>query len=372
MTIDAQTLTRPVVAVVGGGYGGTAVAKALDETADVVLVEPRDAFVHNVASLRALVDPSWLPRIFLPYEGLLERGRVVRDRAALVEPGSVVTASGEEIRADYVVLASGSAYPFPAKPEEADTRAAHDRVRRTHRVLAEADRVLLLGAGPVGIELAGEIHHQWPGTSITLLDVGDEILSGPFLPELRVELRRQLDGAGVQVVLGSHLRQAPPTSPGEPGTFTVTTEAGVEVAADVWFRCYGVSPNSDYLGEALSEARRPDGFVEVLPTLQVRGHETVFALGDLSTADAKMAGFAGRQAETVVANISALAAGRRDLGHYQSMGPTIAVPIGPEGGAGQFPGHEGIAGPEVVAEVKGRHLMVDRFATMFGVSAAAH
>jgi NADH dehydrogenase FAD-containing subunit len=31
------------VAVVGGGYGGISVAKALDEAVDVVLVEPKNA-----------------------------------------------------------------------------------------------------------------------------------------------------------------------------------------------------------------------------------------------------------------------------------------------------------------------------------------
>ena len=41
------------VVVAGGGYGGIVVARALDDVADVVLVEPRDAFVHNVAALRA-------------------------------------------------------------------------------------------------------------------------------------------------------------------------------------------------------------------------------------------------------------------------------------------------------------------------------
>src|SRR4030081_2083218 len=112
---------KPRVVVVGGGYGGTAVARALDDTTDVVLVEPRDAFMHNIAALRALVDPSWLPKIFLPYDGLLKNGRIVRDRAVVVDPHRVVTASGEEIAADYVVLATGSRYPFPAKTDLVDT-----------------------------------------------------------------------------------------------------------------------------------------------------------------------------------------------------------------------------------------------------------
>ena len=96
MTESSHT-GKPTVVVVGGGYGGVAVAKALDNTSDVVLVEPKDAFMHNIAALRALVDPSWLPRIFLPYAGLLTNGRVLRDRAVVVDPHRVVTASGEEI-----------------------------------------------------------------------------------------------------------------------------------------------------------------------------------------------------------------------------------------------------------------------------------
>jgi NADH dehydrogenase FAD-containing subunit len=370
MTGNGQA-ERPTVVVVGGGYGGIAVAKALDETSDVVLVEPKDAFMHNVAALRALVDPSWLERIFLPYEGLLTHGRVVRDRAALVEPHRVVTGSGQEIAADYIVLATGSRYPFPAKTDIVDTHHAHEQVRKTHQALAAADRVLLIGAGPVGIELAGEIHHVWPNKSIVLLDTADEVLGGPYKAELKAELRRQLIDAGVELLLGSPLLQAPPSEPGDLGTFTVTTEAGTQVTADIWFRCYGVVPNSDFLGDTLASARRADGFIEVGPTLQLAGQPSVFAIGDLSTADAKMAGFASLEAAVVADNINRLANGQTDLAHYQSMGVAIAVPIGPTGGAGQFPGQDEIVGREIVSEVKGRDMMVDRFAALFSLAAAA-
>jgi NADH dehydrogenase FAD-containing subunit len=362
---------RPTVVVVGGGYGGIRVAKALDETAEVVLVEPKDAFMHNIAALRALVDPSWLPRIFMPYSGLLANGRVVRDRAAIVEPNRVITASGEEIAADYLVLATGSSYPFPAKTDLVDTEQAFEQVRSTHRALVQADRVLLLGAGPVGIELAGEIRAVWPEKSIVLLDPQGELLGGPYMPELRAELARQLDELDVEMLLGSPLHEAPPTAPGELGTFTVATEGGVEVTADIWFRCYGVVPNSDYLGEELSTARQPDGYVEVGPNLQVTGQTSVFAIGDLSTADAKMAAFAGNQAAAVVANITALASGSAELVAYESMGTGIAVPIGPSGGAGQFPGQDEIVGREVVSDLKGRHMGVDHFTELFNLAVAA-
>src|SRR3981189_2900862 len=91
---DTRT-ARPSVVVVGGGYGGIRVAKALDDVADVTLLGPTEAFVHNIAAWRALVDPEWLDRIFFPYEQLLAHGRFLRDRAVAVDGRRVTLASGE-------------------------------------------------------------------------------------------------------------------------------------------------------------------------------------------------------------------------------------------------------------------------------------
>src|SRR6266550_3170510 len=229
---------RPTVAVIGGGYGGVSVARALDADVEVVLVEPKDAFVHNIGALRALVEPTFLPKIFLPYDRLLPHGRVVRDRAVEVSPHRVVLASGDAITADYVVLASGSTYPFPAKSDAHDAEDAIDNYRAAYNELIHANRVLLVGAGPVGIELAGEINAKWPDKHITLLDLAADVLGERFRPDLRAELRTQLVDLGVELVLGEGLHEFPPTVAAELGTFTVTTNSGREITADIWFQCF--------------------------------------------------------------------------------------------------------------------------------------
>jgi NADH dehydrogenase FAD-containing subunit len=360
---------RPTVVVIGGGYGGVNVAKALDEAADVTLVEPKDAFFHNVAALRGLVDPTFLPTIFIPYNGLLANGRIVHDRATEVDGSRVVLRSGGVLTPDFVVLASGSKYPFPAKAGADRADDSQDRVRSTHKALAEAEHALLLGGGPVGIELAGEIRAVWPDKAVTIVDMADDILSDRFSVELRSELRRQLEDINVELVLGSALREGePPTAPGELAPFTVTTLSGRVITADIWFRCFGVTPVSDYLAGPLASARTPEGFIEVDRHLRVPGHKNVYALGDVSTADTKMAGFAGLQAAVVASNVTATISGSEELESYESLGPVIAITIGPDGGAGQFPGQEGIAGPEVIAQAKGRTMMVDRYAEILGAS----
>src|SRR5664279_182427 len=209
---------RSSVVVIGGGYAGINVARAIDDRTHVTLVEPKDAFVHNVAAMRALVEPTWEPRIFLPYDHLLEHGTVVRDRATHVTANRVVLASGQELAPDFIVLATGSTYPFPANSDQPNTVDAIGRYRVARANLTRAHRVMLLGAGPVGLELAGEIAAVWPEKHIVLVDLADQILPGPYDQRLRDELTRQLDDLGVERVLGNPLTHLPDTPTGEART----------------------------------------------------------------------------------------------------------------------------------------------------------
>jgi NADH dehydrogenase FAD-containing subunit len=359
------------VAVVGGGYGGIAAAKALDEIADVRLIEPRETFVHNVAALRAVADPAWIERLFLPYSRLLAHGRVIRDRAVRVDAGSVTLGSGEEVTADYIVLATGSGYPFPAKSDLDAVLAASARLHAAHQALASAGHVLLLGAGPVGLELAGEIKAAWPEKSVTIVDPASDVLSGAYPEEFRAELRSQLAALGVTLLLGTYVATELLPNPAVAQTFTVTTHNGTAIVADIWFRCYGVKPTTDYLAADLQDARQVDGHLRVTDQLWLPGHPTVFAIGDITAIpEAKRAQAAAAHAQVVATNISSLIRGEGDRVIYQPHPPSVSIPLGPAGGASYAP-HVGIIGAERTALLKGADLMTPAYAQLLGLSEPA-
>jgi apoptosis-inducing factor 2 len=362
--MSASSLSRPSIAVVGGGYAGITAAKALDEVADVTLVDPTEAFVHNVAAWRSLVEPEWLERIFLPYEHLLANGRFVRDRAIAVDGRRITLAGGEVLEPDYLVLATGSAYPFPAKLEDPDVASARARVLAAHDALLDAERVLILGAGPAGLELAGEIKAFHADKRVTIADIAPDILAGPYDQALRDELRRQLDALGVELRLGAQLRELPEAAPATLAAIAVHTTDGDTLDADIWFRAFGVRPHSGYLaGGSLGRRRNERGYLRVDEHLRVAGEERIFAIGDLGDADRDMAGIASHQAELAAANIRALITGEGELGAWETFPPLIAIPLGPEGGSG-FVG-DGIADPATIAQVKGRDMLIDNYAALF-------
>ena len=261
---------------------------------------------------------------------------------------------------DFLVLATGSSYPFPAKTEETEVVAARARVLAAHEALLAADRALIVGAGPSGLELAGEIKAFFPAKHVTLLDAADDILTGPYDQPLRDELRRQLDAMGVDVRLGSAPSELPSAQPATLDTIRIATEDGGELEADIWFRAFGVRPRSSYLDGGSLDDR---GYVRVDEHLRVAGETSVFAVGDVSDADRDMAGIASRQAALVAANIRALITAEGELGSYARFPPMIAIPLGPEGGAG-FIG-DGVADAATISTLKGQHMLIDNYTALF-------
>ena len=368
--MTGTSTARPSVVVLGGGYGGINVAKALDEVAEVSLVDPAEAFFHNVAALRALVDPRWLERIFLPYRHLLCAGRFIRGRAVSVDGRRVRLASGEVLQPDYLVLATGSAYPFPGKTGQLDVARVRARYRAAHRALASAERALILGAGPVGLELAGEIKASFPGTRVTIADTAGAILAGPYPGELREELRNQLRELGIELRLGIAPATLPSPPPAARGLIQIGTGDGEDLAADIWFRAFGARPNTGYLGGPPGGRRDEHGYIQVDRYLRVAGETRVFALGDIADADRNMAGIAGHQAGLVAGNIRTLITGEGELTSWVKFPPVIVISLGPKGGAG-FTGDRMI-GPATVAAIKGRDMFVTGHAALFGATPPQH
>ncbi len=363
-------MTEPRVVVVGGGYGGTRLAALLDDVAEVVLVEPKDAFVHASAALRAAVDPTWEDRVFFPYDTLLSRGRVVHQRVERATPGRVQLADGTVIDTDYLVLATGTAYPFPAKFIESETRVARARLDRLRDGLDKTERVLVVGAGAVGLELVGELLDAFPRVAITVVDQAHDVLTTEgYVPELRATVRAQLEARGVDLVFGSRLGYLPPSDVGVHEPFTVETEAGVRIDAQVWFRCYGNLSASDYLAGDLALVRNGLGQVGVEPTLAVRGQRTVFAVGDITDVhESKRASAALAHAEVVAQNIRSLIAGGDATATHAPEPERIVLPLGRKGGASQVTdelGEHRILGPEETSRIKGADLFSARVGALF-------
>jgi NADH dehydrogenase len=102
----------------------------------------------------------------------------------------------------------------------------------------------------------------------------------------------------------------------------------VEAAGVVWTAGVRVNP----LVEKLELEKDRRGLIMVEPTLQVRGHKNVFALGDIAffkDATPTLAGtaqLANQQASLLASNVKALLDGRRlHARHFEELGEAISL-----------------------------------------------
>ncbi|AWW35573.1 NAD(P)/FAD-dependent oxidoreductase [Streptomyces cadmiisoli] len=365
--IDGQ----PCVAVIGGGYAGIRAARDLDDIANVVLVEPRDSFRHNVGALRAMVRPDWMPNIFMSYEKLLANGKVVHDRAAQVQPGRVELASGQVLDADFIVLATGSQYPFPAKDDETSSELSKKKYLRINENLESAKHVLLLGAGVVGVELVGEILARWPEKQITLLDPSADVLKGQYPEPLRAALREMLSSEGVDLRLGEGLRDLPQAVAGEVTPFVAETTSGARIDADLWLQCFGGGVTSDYVVGSLAQARTESGRLRVHDDLRVQGHDTVYAVGDIADLGLPTAFIADVQADIAARNIRVQITGEGESAEFQDPFPHLVVPFGTDKGTGWMVNQDELLDTATVKQLKGDHLLIAMYTDRLGLTDGA-
>lgn len=357
------------IAIVGGGFLGAQLAKALQDHADVTLIEQNSHFVNAPAMVRALVQPRLLDQALVPYDRLLARGQVVRARAVQVDATGVTLADGRHIQADYTVLATGSGNGPAFKPGEDGIDGLRAANARIHAQLLAAQRVVIVGAGAVGTELAGELMHHLPGKQVTLVSA-DATLFPTMPPALGASLLRQLQAAGVQVVLGAKADTL--RSLTEPYAGTLRLSNGQELVADLIVPAIGSRANTALLAGLPGAVNGSAGRIRGDAWMRPSRLPNVFAagdavdLGDPMTVVAQM-----RQLPWLRDTLRALLQGKPldRCKPYRAAQPgksPLLVPLGPYGGASFLV--VTTVGPMLTRLLKGKDLFVTKYRKLFGAA----
>ncbi|WP_406005050.1 FAD-dependent oxidoreductase [Streptomyces sp. NBC_00637] len=362
------------IVVIGGGYAGVRLAKRLDTTARVTLVDRKDVFFHRIASLRAGVRPEWSVTPFIPYDRLLREGRVVVGKAVRIDTDErqVVLATGERLPYDVVVIATGADYPEPARFTGTTTEETIKSFAGHQRKVAAAEHVLVVGGGPSGVELSAEIRLARPDARVTLAHAGPALLDAAGSARAGRRALAWLESHDVEVRLDSFM------SPGNDfGTYR--DARGDVIDADLSFWATGTTPNTLWLrlgghGHWLNAA----GHIKVDRRLRVEGRPDVFAVGDVNDAtELKITPAALAQADLAAHNIRvhlrSSGRHRKEPRLYRPVRRTpLIVPFGPADGLTVLPvpgGESAVLGSRTSVLAKAKTLMTPYMRRQLGYSA---
>eukprot|EP00752_Nemacystus_decipiens_P010539 g9385.t1 len=339
------------VVVIGGGYAGIEAAISLDKTFDVTLVAGGDCFRHIVYGLRASTLPEETPRMLPAYDNMLKNGTVKKCKASKInaEESTVTLATGESLPYDFLILATGILHPKTVGVgNNAETAAGIKKVMdQANSELKAAQKVLVIGGGPIGIEMAGEIMEEMPGKTVTLV-TSKELMPSPnvaFPDKFRARLKAKLEKVGVTVhtdVGRISVNKEDIDECGFIAGLKTYSWAGGEMEADLCIVCIGATePSSLYADSGLDFWLNEKGQVKVDDTLEVKdapGWGRVFAIGDcIDLPVPKIAYLAGEMGKSVAKQVAASAAGKPLKSAKPSALPVSLVPVGKSGGVSTFP-----------------------------------
>jgi NADH dehydrogenase FAD-containing subunit len=361
--------------VIGGGYAGVRLAKRLDATAQVTLVDRKEVFFHRIASLRAGVRSEWTTTPFIPYDRLLRSGRLVVGKAVRVDAAErqVVLGTGERLPYDVLVIATGADYPEPARFTGTTVEEAGKSFAGHQSKIASAGHVLVVGGGPSGVELSAEIRLARPDARVTLAHAGPALLHSTGSTRAGRKARAWLESHDVRVRLDSFM------SPGNDfGTYR--DARGDVVDADLSFWATGTTPNTLWLRLAgHGDWLNGTGHVKVDRMLRVEGWPDVFAVGDVNdVGELKVTPAALAQAEVAAHNIRVYLRSsgrhRKQPRSYRAVHRTpLIVPFGSADGVTMLPvpgGESAVLGSRVTTLAKAKTLMTPFMRRQLGYTAA--
>ena len=365
------------VVVVGGGAAGHKIAYAMQHAADVTLVDPKDYMEVPMAVPRLMVAPGSLPAL-IPYREFLPKADLVQGWLKEVREGSIIVETSArpgttEVPYDYLVLATGSNYDGDlVKPVSGNVGQRLQHFRSVRKHLEAAGRVLIVGGGAVGIELAGEITETFPGKRVTVVEAGLHIL--PLTSEKpRRWAAEFLQRRGVEILTGERIVQPVSTPSGnlDARGGQAVTDKGSRIDYDVGLWCVGLKPDASYLKAHFPAALDERGLIKVSTDMRMLGQPRIFAVGDITDLPEKGALWVQYHAKAAIKNLQRLIAAPETakLAHYKRPMPrtTMLVTLGRRNGVMDLPLGKFRAG-WLARKLKADHMLVPGYRKGIGLA----
>jgi NADH:ubiquinone reductase (H+-translocating) len=307
---------------VGGGFGGLQAALKLRRAdVDVTLIDRRNFHLFQPLTYQVATGALSPGEIAYPLRAIFKRARNVRVLMAEasdvdLDARKLLLSPVEDVRVpasiayDTLIVAGGSRYSFFGHDEWAqfaeEVKSLESALLARSRILrafeaaelepephrrAEWLTFAVVGAGPTGVEIAGQIAELARDTlrrdfrsvdpragRILLIEAGDRVLAS-FPASLSAKAVRSLQRLGVSPLLGRTVTAV------DANSVTVDHRSGdserIATRTVIWAAGVTASPLAAVLAQRSGAELDRAGRVTVEADLSLPGHPEVFALGDM-------------------------------------------------------------------------------------------
>ncbi|GKZ37873.1 hypothetical protein AbraIFM66950_009700 [Aspergillus brasiliensis] len=393
---DQRIITIPII---GASIAGLSIAHSLLSTnfkgikIKILLINPTPTFYWAIAAPRIITKPTAFSesQYLIPivdgfkkyssdvFEFVLGKATSINfeNKTIQLEEYTNDSKVSREVKYDYLVISSGSTpsaslgripgvtgdknekgeiYPFKLSPTS--TTTISEAIQSAQETILSAKRIVVIGAGPIGVEIAGELGDLIPPSSTSTSNNGEkegekEITLISATPRILPVLKESASSAatslltqkGVKVLTDTKVVSVSSPSGDNNRGYTLHLSNGDTLDTDIYIPTTGVIPNNSFIPKEVLDEH---GWVKVDPELKVSGVEGVYAAGDITNHTQKLSFKAEEMAGVVVGNLvndinnidgtgsrwwKGCGSGRKT--YNEGTDVMMVVPVGSSGGTGQ-------------------------------------
>uniref|UniRef100_A0A093UXT5 Apoptosis-inducing factor 2 n=1 Tax=Talaromyces marneffei PM1 TaxID=1077442 RepID=A0A093UXT5_TALMA len=383
------TANMKTILILGGSFTGVGTAHRILKQASktgpavkIILVSPNTHLYWNIAAPRALLPGQFTDdKVFQSIaEGFKQYPKDqfehvigfassldVANRKVEVSVDAEGTKSVTTVRFDFLIIGTGSRSKEFGEDVKApfkglgSTEATKNALHEFQELVKNAKTIVVAGAGPTGVETAGELGYEYgKNKNIILVTSGKTVLETAISSVSKTALGMLRD-LNVDVKLQTKVDR---TNREGANQFEISLSDGSKLSADLYIPTSGIVPNSSYIPDKYLNA---NGFVKVDEYLQVKGLEDqhVWAIGDVSDLESPQLMVADRQSGHLTKNIGFILDNKVALPYKEGM-RGMGCQIGKKAGTG----HLGwVKLPSFMVSFLRKNLFVERLASTVDGSA---
>ena len=318
------------VAILGGGFCGSRIALQLDRRKDisVTLIDKNPFFEYNPSSIKCLTNPGYQQNIQVPFNKFLSNTTIITDSIEKIFPSELKT-THHRIEFDYAVIGFGCFYPIRlTNTENVFTLTRSNEAKKIFNALKNAKKVVIVGGGYIGTEIASELAMKRKDLQITIVHSQDRILkrNTPFVSKYITNFLRK---KGVKFLFSEKIVD-------HPTSHEFITKSGKKIIADVCIWCTGIGFDTSYLEGFIPESVDAKNSIKVNDSLQFIEYPHIFAGGDITAInEEKTARKAELHADIIATNLIRIKQGK-SLVKYSTGTSPMVISLGDNNGVGIY------------------------------------
>ncbi len=303
------------VIIVGGGFCGAFVAKKLEKNKEIelTLIDKKQYFEYRPGLPKLIRNKKYIKNIQIKYKKFLKNTKIICEKVENINPKKIKT-NKNEYTYDILVLCCGIKYPiFLKNTKNVFTVTESTQCLKAIEKIEKSKKILIVGGGLIGIEVAGELVTQKPEKDITIVHSKNRLIERNPIYASKIS-QKFLEKNDVEIIFNEKIIENNETY------FATDKDRKINADAAIWSA--GTKCDSSFMKNFNKNIFTKKGCLKVDNYLRLKGYNNIFVGGDIASInEEKTAQNSERHAKIIVKNIKKSIEKRKLVKYRKFKGP---------------------------------------------------